>query len=147
MFKRVTGIVAAVIAAAVMVTAAPAPAGAASFSRELAATAQAAGVSEATVYSMAMSLVNSDPEDEYRFPDEEFQDAPRSWSAVVAFVKRFWRQIVDAAKAAGEWAWWKAGKCATGAVTEVWNKFGGDLSDPEAVLAVAVYGCLKGLRG
>ncbi|MEV4383328.1 hypothetical protein [Streptosporangium sp. NPDC049644] len=147
MFKRVTGIVAAAIAAAVMLTAAPAPAGAASFSRELAAVAQAAGVSEETAYSMAVSLVSSDPEDEYRFPDEEFQDAPRSWSAVLAFVKRFWRQIVDAAKAAGEWAWWKAGKCATGAVTEVWNKFGGDLTDPEAVLAVAVYGCLKGLRG
>ncbi|WP_326638987.1 hypothetical protein OG884_31715 [Streptosporangium sp. NBC_01755] len=147
MFKRVTGIVAAVIAAAVMLTAAPATADAASFSRELTAVAQAAGVSEETVYSMAVSLVSSDPEDEYRFPDEEFQDAPRSWSAVLAFVKRFWRQIVDAAKAAGEWAWWKAGKCATGAVTEVWNKFGGDLTDPEAVLAVAVYGCLKGLRG
>ncbi|MGW0587794.1 hypothetical protein [Streptosporangium sp. NPDC002607] len=147
MFKRVTGIVAAVIAAAVMLTAAPATADAASFSRELTAVAQAAGVSEETVYSMAVSLVSSDPEDEYRFPDEEFQDAPRSWSAVLAFVKRFWRQIVDAAKAAGEWAWWKAGRCATGAVAEVWNKFGGDLTDPEAVLAVAVYGCLKGLRG
>ncbi|MFF5112367.1 hypothetical protein [Streptosporangium sp. NPDC000509] len=147
MFKRVTGIVAAVIAAAVMVTAAPAPAGAISFSRELAAAARVAGVSEATARSMAMSLVSSDPQDEYRFPDEEFQDAPRSWSAIVAFVKRFWRQIVDAAKAAGEWVWWKAGRCATGAVSEVWNRFGTDLTDPQAVLAVAVYGCLKGLRG
>ncbi|MEU8037758.1 hypothetical protein [Streptosporangium sp. NPDC049078] len=147
MFKRVTGIVAAVIAAAVMVTAAPAPAGATSFSRELAAAARAAGVSEATARSMAMSLVSGDPQDEYRFPDEEFQDAPRSWSAIVAFVKRFWRQIVDAAKAAGEWVWWKAGRCATGAVSEVWNRFGTDLTDPQAVLAVAVYGCLKGLRG
>lgn len=150
MIKRVTGTTAALIAAAVLATSAgagAASADAASFSRELTAVAQAAGVSEETVRSMAGALVNSDPEDDYRFPDEAFEGTPRSWGGVVAFVKRFWRQIVDAAKAAGEWAWWKAGRCATGAVSEVWNKFHGDLSDPEAVLAVGVYGCLKGLRG
>ncbi|GAA2870938.1 hypothetical protein GCM10010517_31230 [Streptosporangium fragile] len=150
MLKRAVSAVAALITAAVLAVsagAAPVSADTVSFSRELTATAQAAGVSEATVYAMALSLVNSDPDDEYRFPDEAFSEAPRSWGAVVAFVKRFWRQIVDAAKAAGEWTWWKAKQCATGAVSEVWNKFGTDLSFVEGVVAAAIHGCIKGLRG
>ncbi|MEU3167359.1 hypothetical protein [Streptosporangium sp. NPDC006930] len=51
MFKRVTG-----IAAAVMVTAAPVPAGATSFSRELTAAARAAGASKATARSTSGAL-------------------------------------------------------------------------------------------
>ncbi|SFJ33798.1 hypothetical protein SAMN05216275_10846 [Streptosporangium canum] len=150
MLKRTAGTMAALITAVVVATSAGAGAAfadGASFSRELTTVAQAAGVSEERVYSMAVSLMNGDPEDDYRFPDEVFAEAPRSWGAVVAFVKRFWRQIVDAAKAAGEWAWWKAGQCATGAVSEISDKFHGDLSDPETVVAVGVYGCLKRLRG
>lgn len=118
-----------------------------SFPQELSAAARAAGVSEATVYRMALSIAQNDPQDEYRFPDEAFSEAPRSWSGIVAFVKRFWRRIVDAAKAAGAWAWYKAHKCATGAVSEVWNKFGEDLTDADAVVGIAIYGCIKGLRG
>lgn len=143
------------IAAAVMVT--PAGAGAASasatsahltsFSRELSAVAKAAGISEATAHSMALSIINNAPEDEYRFPDEAFSEAPRSLGVIVAFVKRFWRQIVDAAKASGTWAWYKAKDCAIGAVSEVQKRFGSDLTDENLVLGAATFGCLKGLGG
>ncbi|HEX4818383.1 MAG TPA: hypothetical protein VFV66_37075 [Nonomuraea sp.] len=145
------------VAAAVIVTpatagTASAAAGAASahtmaFSQELSAVARAAGVSEATVRSMAMSIVDNAPEDEYRFPDEAFTEAPRSWGAILAFIKRFWRQIVDAAKASAKWAWYKAKDCAVGAVSEVQKRFGSDLTNPELVLAAATFGCIKGLGG
>ncbi|SDJ07303.1 hypothetical protein [Nonomuraea jiangxiensis] len=150
MYRNAVRIVGALIATAIMITSAGAGAASAqatSFSRELSAVARAAGVSEATAYSMALSIARSDPADDYRFPDEAFSEAPRSWGSVVAFVKRFWRKIVDAAKAAGAWTLWKAHRCATGAVSEVMKKFGEDLTDADAVVGVAIYGCIKGLRG
>lgn len=117
-----------------------------SIAREVAAVAESAGVSEADIYRMAFSVADNPPQDPYRFPEEAFQGRAGWPAAVVAFVRAAWRAIVDAAVRAGRWAWYKAGQCATGAVQEVWNRFGTDLTDAELVLAAAIYGCLKGLR-
>jgi hypothetical protein len=121
-----------------------------SVKRELSAVAERAGVSEATIYRLAVSVAANPPRDEYRFPEEAFQDRAGirgpGWRAVYEFIKRNWRKIVDAAKREGVWAWYKAGQCAQGAANAVYRAFGDNLDSAEAVLAVAIVGCVKALR-
>ena len=122
-----------------------------SLKRELSAVAERAGVSEATIYRMAVSVADNPPRDEYRFPEEAFQDRAGirgpGWRAIYEFVKRNWRKIVNAAKREGVWAWHKAGQCAQGAAKAIHRAFGDNLDSPEAMLAVAIVGCVKALRG
>lgn len=72
------------------------------------------------------------------------------WPIIREFVKRYWSRIVDAAKRAGVWAWYKAHICAGGAGQALYVWSGGNpaiiAANPKEALAVAITGCIKALR-
>ncbi|MEU8403829.1 hypothetical protein AB0C28_52385 [Nonomuraea sp. NPDC048892] len=70
-------------------------------------------------------------------------------TAIYNFVKKFWKQIVAAAKKAGKWALYKAHLCTAGAADGLYRWSGGDVAHlaayPKEALAVAITGCIKRL--